>query len=112
MADCQNCMMDSRVQKIEEDLRELRDHSSGARQTIYDRLGKLEQQSAKTEAQYQNIMSELEGQKKDRKEEMKEIRDCLNELKYKPAHRWESAAGAGVSALIGGVVAYFIGGIK
>lgn len=106
MADCQNCPMEVRVKKLEEDLRELREHSSGARSNIYDRLNKLEQAEATTDARYVNIMDELADQKK----ELKEIRDCLNELRFKPGQRWETAVAAALSALIGGVIAYFVSG--
>lgn len=109
MADCQNCPMEVRMKKIEEDLRELREHSSNSRASIYERLNRLEQAEATTDARYVNIMDELADQKK----ELKEIRDCLNELRFKPGQRWETAVAAAISALISGVVAYFVsGGLK
>ena len=109
MADCQNCPMDIRIGKLEEELRELREHSSGSRANIYERLNRLEQAEASTDARYTSIMDELADQKK----ELKEIRDCLNELRYKPGQRWETAVAAAISALVSGVAAFLIsGGVK
>ena len=71
-----NCVSIARVEALERALEAQKQHSSLAREKIYDRLGELERGMATVTTQYGNIIDRLSSMSAD-----------LNALKEKPSKR-------------------------
>lgn len=96
---CQNCPLREQLARLEQKYSE-------SRQRIYERIEALENEHARTDERYQNISRDL-GELKD---QQKEILERIEKISQKPGQRWETAVAAALSALISGVVAYFVSG--
>ena len=83
----------ARVEALERALEAQKQHSSLAREKIYDRLGELERGMATVTTQYGNIIDRLSSMSAD-----------LNALKERPSKRWETV----VAALITGAIGYLL----
>ena len=83
----------ARVEALERALEAQKQHSSLAREKIYDRLGELERGMATVTTQYGNIIDRLSSMSAD-----------LNALKEKPNKRWETV----ITAIITGVVGFLL----
>lgn len=91
-----NCVSIARVEALERALEAQKQHSSLAREKIYDRLGELERGMATITTQYGNIIDRLSSMSAD-----------LNALKEKPSKRWETV----VAAIITGAIGYLLASI-
>ncbi len=91
-----NCVSIARVEALERALEAQKQHSSLAREKIYDRLGELERGMATVTTQYGNIIDRLSSMSAD-----------LNALKEKPSKRWETV----VAAIITGAIGYLLASI-
>ena len=91
-----NCVSIARVKALERALEAQKQHSSLAREKIYDRLGELERGMATVTTQYGNIIDRLSSMSAD-----------LTALKEKPSKRWETV----VAALITGAIGYLLASI-
>lgn len=81
----------------EKKIMELEKHNSSAHERIFDRLGGLEKQEGIQVVQYEHILENLE----------KLVMD-VNELKTKPARRWESVIEKIIEILVAAVVGFMI----
>ena len=89
-----NCVSIARVEALERALEAQKQHSSLAREKIYDRLGELERGMATVTTQYGNIIDRLSSMSAD-----------LNALKEKPSKRWETVVAALITGAIGDLLA-------
>ena len=100
-----NCIIDSqreclglaRIESVEEQLREHREKSSKDHREMFDRIRALEIANAKTDTQYGQIMETLGALKAD-----------INELKAKPARRWDSIVDKILLGFISAVLVYIM----
>ena len=90
-----NCVSIARVEALERALEAQKQHSSLAREKIYDRLGELERGMA---TQYGNIIDRLSSMSAD-----------LNALKEKPSKRWEAVVAAIITGVVGYLLAQIVG---
>lgn len=79
---------------------EYKKEQSENRKLLYGRIEALETDRGRTEEQYKQIQKSIE----DLGKQQKELVDALNDLKQKPAKRWDSVVSNGISAVVGGAV--------
>ena len=87
-----NCVSIARVEALERALEAQKQHSSLAREKIYDRLGELERGMATVTTQYGNIIDRLSSMSAD-----------LNALKEKPSKRWETVVAGAIGYLLASI---------
>ncbi len=80
--------------EVERALNELGNRNSGTHERLFNRINELEKQGGIREEQYKNILDKLE-----------QISEDVDELKSKPAKRWDGI----VEKIIGIIVAAVIG---
>lgn len=90
MASCEDCKLEGRVKALEEDSR----RNQETHKEFFGRFERVGENYARIDAQYANIMSTLSR-----------LDSAVEELKAKPARRWESV----IAAAITGVVAFVLG---
>lgn len=108
MADCvQNCPLTARVDNIESQLDEFQTQNGSSHKDIYNRLGALERSEAVQEVHYAAIMNKLD---KDIPAQINGLSAKIDTLERKPAKRWETTIAAVISAVVSGVVMFFLAG--
>lgn len=85
------------IERLRIELNKLDEHNISAHKEMYERLGKLENQSPKTEFQLTQILKMLEKMETD-----------INSLKDKPARRWESLVAVIISCIATGAITFLI----
>lgn len=63
------------------------------------------------ETQYKNIMTALSEQKAETQKQLDKIIADIEELKQKPAERWDKATVTAMTTIISAVVGYIVGKI-
>ena len=92
MGDCrENCPVAEKVNRLEEQLDEY--------QAQYGRLNALESTSAVQGTRFDFIIEKLDN-----------LTKSVEEIKQKPAKRWEAVIAAVISALVSGVVVWLLAG--
>lgn len=103
--DCQNCPVRDQLNRMESKYSE-------SRQRIYERIERLETESGRTDEKYKSIMKDLE----ELKQKQKEILERIESMAQQPAKRWDTAITSIITAVVGGIVGYFLsniaGGVK
>ena len=72
---------------------------------IQDRVSNLEAKSEKTDFQYEQIMKMLD---KLTEQTIPELSKEIQDLKNKPAERYNTIVGAIISALVGGIIGFVV----
>lgn len=95
MPDCQNCPLKEQVTRLETKYSE-------SRQRIYERLEKLETESARVDEKYKSIMQDLEELKK----QQGKILNQIEALTQQPAKRWDNVISSSISTIVGVIVGF------
>lgn len=98
--DCMNCPYIERFKMLENNQRE-----------YLARITALERSGAVIETQYQNIMNALNEQKTETQRQLDKISADIEELKQKPAERWDKATITAMTTVISAVIGYIVGKI-
>ena len=100
MGDCEGkCVNEHRFEQIESDLKELREKNSRNHDKIYTRIEKVEKDLVESQSDRKHINEKLD-----------KIDSNVEALTQKPAKRYETIVTAILTALVGGVVGFFISG--
>lgn len=121
-----------KARELEEDLNELRKQNSKSHERIFDRLGEVEKQGSVQEVQYENLLDKLGGlstdlnelkadskeivaklppltQRVESLEELSEnVDEFVDELKEKPAERWNKVVEMIIGLVVTAVVVYML----
>ncbi len=107
----ENTALDARIVALEKDnealrknIDEIKTGGKQFRQGVYDRLNALEQNRARTEEQYSQIMVAL----RELKDVQKTTLQRLDTLSAKPAKRYETAITTSISAVVGAVIGFIM----
>lgn len=95
--DCSNCPMEQRIARLEQEFSIEKEHSSKARQAIYDRLESHKTQLAVTDERYKQILNTLN-----------DLKSTVDELADNPRKRWNTVVTASITAMCGGIVGYVL----
>lgn len=95
--DCNNCPMEQRIARLEQDFAAEKEHSSKARQVIYDKLENHKTQLAVTDERYKQILNTLN-----------ELKSTVDELADNPKKRWNTLVQTGITAICSGLVGYVL----
>lgn len=95
--DCSNCPMEQRIARLEQEFAIEKEHSSKARQAIYDKLENHKTQLAVTDERYRQILNTLN-----------ELKSTVNELADNPAKHWNTLITTGITAMCSGLVGYVL----
>lgn len=95
--DCSNCPMEQRIARLEQEFATEKEHSSKARQAIYDKLENHKTQLAVTDERYRQILNALN-----------ELKSTVNELADNPAKHWNTLITTGITAMCSGLVGYVL----
>lgn len=106
MPDCEKCPHAAKIELIERMFSEEQNKTSGFKKEVYARLGVLEQANVKTEIQYQNIVNLLQEQKAQTGKQLDKISADIEELKAKPAQRWDKATVTAITGIVSAFVGY------
>lgn len=93
----QDCLGLMRTREVERNVVELRKQNSATHERIYERLNELEKQEGIQNVQYENILEKLD-----------QLSGDVNELKTKPAKRWESILEKVIGLFAAGQVGYVL----
>ena len=100
--DCTNCGLRDRIESLENLLKEANEKNSKARESIYSRLNHLERSDSANEERFKRILDKIE-----------ELSEKVDELAKKPGENWQTVTKtsltAFVSAIVGAIVAFFVG---
>lgn len=102
MPDCQNCQNCP----VREQLARLEQKYSDSRQRIYERIEALENNFGRNDERWANIKQDID----ELKQQQKELLAKIDRLTEQPGKRWEMAVATALSALISGIIAYFVSG--
>lgn len=123
-----DCLGLIKAMEVERDVNELRKQNSSSHERMFERLGELEKQDGIQGVQYGNILEKLEDMtenlselRADNKEaisqipplvhrvdSLEQLSEDVNELKAKPAKRWESAIEKAIGILVAAVVGFML----
>lgn len=92
-----DCLGLIKAKEIEQDVSELRRQNSGNHERIFERLGDLEKQEGIQVVQYEHILEKLD----------KLVLD-VNDLKSKPAKRWEGVTEKIIGILVAAIVGFML----
>jgi len=95
--DCNTCFMQQRIENLEKELKDEKEHSSRARQAIYDKLEDHRTQLAVTDERYKQILNTLN-----------ELKSTVDELADNPTKRWNTLVTTGITAMCSGLVGYVL----
>ena len=98
--DCSNCPMEQRIARLEQEFAIEKDHSSKARQAIYDKLENHRTQLAVTDERYKQILNTLN-----------ELKSTVDELADNPKKRWNTLVNPAITAMCGGIVGYVLSAV-
>ncbi len=100
MGDCrENCPVAEKVSRLEEQLDEYQAQNGDSHREIYGRLNTLESTSAVQGTRFDFIIEKLDN-----------LTRSVEEIKQKPAKRWEAVVAAIISAVVSGVVVFLLAG--
>lgn len=92
MGDCrENCPVAEKVSRLEEQLDEYQAQNGDSHREIYGRLNTLESTSAVQGTRFDFIIEKLDN-----------LTRSVEEIKQKPAKRWEAVVAAVISAVVRG----------
>ena len=104
--DCEKYPFLARLELLENLQRdESKKHAAFEKETRAE-ISLLKQSSAETRVQYQNIVGLLQQQQRQMEKQFDKISADIEELKQKPAQRWDGAMSSVVTAIIGAVMGY------
>lgn len=92
-----DCLGRIKARELEKDMNELHKQNSATHERIYERLNELEKQEGIQNVQYENILEKLD-----------QLSGDVNELKTKPAKRWESILEKVIGLFAAGLVGYVL----
>lgn len=95
--DCSNCPIEQRIARLEQEFATEKEHSSKARQAIYDKLENHKTQLAVTDERYRQILNTLN-----------ELKSTVDELADNPAKHWNTLITTGITAMCSGLVGYVL----
>ncbi len=123
-----DCLGLLKAQELEVDVNELRRQNSSSHERIFERLGELEKNEGIQGVQYENILdklghltaniTELKNDNKEvisalpplthRVESLEQLSEAVEEMKSKPAKRWEQIAEAVIGLVVAAVVGFML----
>ncbi len=123
-----DCLGLIKAMEVERDVNELRKQNSSSHERMFERLGELEKHDGIQGVQYGNILEKLEDMtenlselRADNKEaisqipplvrrvdSLEQLSEDVNELKEKPAKRWESVVEKAIGILVAAVVGFML----
>lgn len=92
---CENCPVSVRVDSLEREFDRYRDSSSKTHSQMFERIGALESLNAVQENKLTNMDDKLD----DIQTNQKSILGSMEELKSKPAKRWETLISGVISSV-------------
>lgn len=95
-----DCLGLIKARELELDVAELRHQNSSSHERLYNRLNEVEKAQGIQETQYSNILEKLTA-----------LAAAVEELKSKPAKRWESLVGYALSAVAGAFLLWLAAGM-
>ena len=95
-----DCPVSARMDALEKEFDRYRGSSSDTHRQMFDRIGALEQSGATLKAKLDSIEEKLD-----------ELNATVKALADKPAKRWESLVGYGLSALAGAFLLWVASGM-
>ena len=95
----ENCPVAEKVSRLEEQLDEYQAQNGDSHREIYGRLNTLESTSAVQGTRFDFIIEKLDN-----------LTRSVEEIKQKPAKRWEAVVAAVISAVVSGVVVFLLAG--
>ncbi len=100
MGDCrENCPVADKVNRLEAQLDEYQAQNADSHREIYGRLNTLERTSDVQGTRFDAIIEKLDN-----------LTQNVEEIKQKPARRWEAVIAAVISALASGVAVWLLAG--
>ncbi|MDD2647339.1 MAG: hypothetical protein PHI27_06435 [Eubacteriales bacterium] len=95
---------------IREHLQKLSTEQAKMGERIDGALKRIDEQKQLADSVHTLALSvrDLTNAQKNTSDAVKTLRDEMDELKGKPAKRWESVIGSVLGALVGGIIAYFL----
>ena len=93
-----DCPVAARVDSLEKEFDRYRNNSSNTHQQMFERIGALEQGTAKLETTLDSIDEKLD-----------ELSDTMKALVDKPAKRWEGLVDKAIWAVAAAVIAFLLG---
>lgn len=123
-----DCLGLIKANELEKDLNELRKQNSATHERVFDRLGELERKEGIQGEQYKHIidklgdmtanLNELKADNKEvvsklppltqRVEVLERMSDDVDELKEKPAKRWDEMAGQIISLVVAALIGFVL----
>lgn len=92
---CETCALEQRVRQLEEEAKKNSEHHG----EFYKRIREIEQFQTRIDANYLNIMKEIER-----------MSTILEELRNKPAKNWNTVVSALITGIVGIVVGFIMNG--
>lgn len=123
-----DCLGLIKAMEVERDVNELRKQNSSSHERMFERLGELEKHDGIQGVQYGNILEKLEDMTENlselrvdnkeaisqipplvrRVDSLEQLSEDVNELKEKPAKRWESVVEKAIGILVAAVVGFML----
>lgn len=98
MPDCEkNCVLASRVDRLEEDMKAEKESRQKSHKEFYDRIRTLENNQAVSKEKLETIETKLDG-----------VDGKLDTLLAKPGKRWETVVVAIISAVASGLAVFVL----
>lgn len=94
------CMLAGRVDRLEKDMAEEKKARQESHKEFYRRIRDLENNQAVNQEKLETIEGKIDG-----------MDGKLDTLLAKPGKRWESIVAAVVSALVAGIMGFFLAGL-
>lgn len=103
--DRQTCIQEGRLQRIEERMKQHDDANQKTHRLFYERFEEEGKCRVRLEEKFNAVMTALVDLKA---VSLKEIKEDLEELKEKPAKRWESVITSIISVCVGMFITYVV----
>lgn len=101
MENCKDqCMLAGRVDRLEKDMAEEKRSRQESHKEFYRRLRDLENNQSVNQEKLETIEGKIDG-----------MGEKLDTLLEKPGKRWEAIVAAVISAVVAGVVGFFLAGV-
>ena len=96
MPDCEkNCVLASRVDRLEEDIRSEKESRQKDHKEYYDLIRDMESNQAVSKEKLETIENKIDG-----------LDGKMDTLLSKPGKRWEAVVAAVISAVVGGLIVF------
>lgn len=99
---------ESEIEVVKRDLDDLRTRNTEAHSKFYDGIAALTNQQAASTVEYRHILESITELRVGMKKDTDAMRADIQEIKDKPAKRWDGALQAAVTAGAGAIVGAFI----